>query len=186
MIRVRRWRVLIVTVLLIATSIVYLDNPSLFRREDVPLGVIAAGSIRIGETAPDFALKTLDGQVVKLSDFQGQKVLVNFWATWCAPCRAEIPDLEKVHRQGDVVVLGLDLQERIGDIEQFLENDLDENVRVTYTILLDSTGDVANAYNLFAQPSSYLVDTDGTIWARKFGAFTPEELEQRIAEFTRS
>src|SRR5690625_4297652 len=58
-----------------------------------------------GSTAPDFSLTTLDGESVRLSDFRGQKIMLNFWATWCAPCRAEMPDMQKFYDDKDVVVL---------------------------------------------------------------------------------
>src|SRR5690625_3213867 len=68
--------------------------------------------IEVGDTAPNFTLETLDGEEVKLSDYRGQKVLLNFWATWCPPCRAEMPDMQKYHEEDDdAVILAVNLTE---------------------------------------------------------------------------
>ncbi|MFQ5796161.1 MAG: TlpA family protein disulfide reductase [Candidatus Bipolaricaulia bacterium] len=181
MLRIWRWRILTVIAILIAIAIVYLNNPSRFQGE-AALGIIAVGSTRVGESAPDFALKDPDGKVVKLSDYRGQKVLVNFWAAWCSTCKVEMPYFEQVHQQGEVVVLGINVQESASDVQRFLE----EELRVTYPLLLDPTGEVSLGYNLFAMPTSFFIDESGRIWGRKFGLFVKEEFEQRITEFTRS
>src|SRR5690625_3163943 len=74
-----------------------------------------------GDLAPDFELNTLDGDTVKLSDFRGEKVMVNFWATWCPPCRAEMPDMQKFHEDKDVVILAVDLTETEDDFDDIPE-----------------------------------------------------------------
>ncbi|WP_175614633.1 peroxiredoxin family protein, partial [Piscibacillus halophilus] len=78
--------------------------------------------LNIGSMAPDFELKNLEGETVKLSDYRGQKVMLNFWATWCPPCRAEMPDMQKFYEEKDVVILGVDLfdtETSLNAIEEF-------------------------------------------------------------------
>lgn len=198
-----------VVLVLIVGAIVYLQNPDLFKQAspasdgnetvsnsnasssnnndpNVDLGVIDNPpgddvGLEVGKALPNFALRNLDGDVVKLSDFRGEKaVIVNLWASWCGPCKVEMPDLEEVYQThwDDLVVLGVDLQETVEDINTFLE----EEVSVTYPILLDDKGEVASAYNKFTQPTSFLVDENGIIQAKKFGAYVKSELEAAVEQ----
>ncbi len=187
---------LAVVIVLIVGAIVYLQNPDLLQSSptlpetsganavDVALGLVSNPSadevgLDVGQAAPDFALKNLDGGVMRLSDFRGEKsVLVNLWASWCGPCKVEMPDLEEVYQKhkDELVILGVDLQESVSDIKAFLENE----VSVSYPILLDDMGEVANGYNKFTQPTTFLVDKNGIIQARKFGAYVKEELESAV------
>src|SRR5699024_6456080 len=117
-----------------------------------------------GNLAPDFELETIDGEEVKLSDYSGQKVLLNFWATWCPPCRAEMPDMQKYHEEkaGDeVVILGVNLtsqENSMTGIEEFLDE-----YDISFTIVSDKTETTAHIYDAFSLPTSYLVNTDGSI-----------------------
>ncbi len=187
----KRRLTLLGVVALIALAILYLENPDLLGtwfggETDGALGRVPnpAGDevgLEVGKAAPDFALPTLEGEVARLSDYRGQKaVIVNFWASWCGPCKVEMPDLEAVYREHEdaLVVLGIDLQESPEAIRAFLEDE----VAVSYPILLDGEGKVKTAYNLFTQPTSYLVDPSGIIRSRKFGAYTEQELRDRVDE----
>ena len=116
-----------------------------------------------GFLAPDFELKTTDGETVKLSDLRGQAVLVNLWATWCPPCRAEMPAIEKVYNdykdQGFVVLaVNMTYQDTFADIAPFVDE-----YGLTFPILLDETSNVGSAYQLRSLPSSYFIDRDGII-----------------------
>lgn len=117
-----------------------------------------------GQRAPEFELLTLEGEAVKLSDFRGRAVLVNFWATWCPPCRAEMPHMQKfhdVHADQDAVVLAVNLaatERDEGEIIDFLEE-----YQVTLPVVLDKEGDVMRLYQVRAYPTSYLIDADGII-----------------------
>ncbi len=134
------------------------------------------------EPAPDFALETLDGTVLRLSDLRGRKVILNFWASWCAPCRIEMPDFERVHQEyGDrLTILGINIREDRQTIERFLSN-----VTVSYPLLLDPHGAVVRAYRVITQPATYWIDEQGRMVERKFGAYTRTELEERVREFVR-
>ncbi|MBI3461327.1 DUF3179 domain-containing protein, partial [Candidatus Acetothermia bacterium] len=123
----------------------------------------------------------LEGKIVKLTDLRGQKILLNFWATWCAPCKVEMPDLEAQYQKhhSKLIVLGIDLDESADVIQRFLK----EEVQVSYPIVIDTGAKVKKAYNVFAQPTSYFISEKGVIVDRKFGAFTTEELEERVNQF---
>jgi peroxiredoxin len=116
-----------------------------------------------GFLAPDFELKTPQAETVKLSDLRGQAVLVNLWATWCPPCRAEMQTIENVYNaykdQGfTVLAVNMTYQDNPLEIMPFVDGQ-----GLTYPILLDETGVMANAYQLKSLPSSYFIDRDGII-----------------------
>ncbi len=113
--------------------------------------------------APDFTLVALDGGAVRMVDLRGKVVLLNFWATWCPPCKAEMPDLDALHRtygesQG-LIVLGVNLQEDPGTVAPFVhEHDL------SFPILLDADGHVtSDLYHVRPLPTSFIIDRQGHI-----------------------
>jgi cytochrome c biogenesis protein CcmG, thiol:disulfide interchange protein DsbE len=116
-----------------------------------------------GFAAPDFTLKTTDGEEYTLSKFKGSAVLVNLWATWCPPCRAEMPVIEKMYREYNdqgLVVLAVDMtyQDNPADVAPFIQK-----YGLTFPILLDETSVVGEAYQLRSLPSSYFIDRFGVI-----------------------
>ena len=136
----------------------------------------------LNRPAPDFTLPGLDGQDVRLSDYRGKVVLVNFWGTWCEPCKEETPALqqsyEKLGEQG-LVIIGIDLQsqerngaEGIDDVRRFIEQ-----YGVTYPIALDVKGEAARAFQIYPIPTSYFIDPSGTIRYVRPSTVTAEEVE---------
>jgi peroxiredoxin len=129
-------------------------------------GISTAGQVpapQQGFLAPDFELQTTDGATVKLSDLRGQAVLVNLWATWCPPCRAEMPAMEKVYNeykdQGFVVLaVNMTYQDTFADIAPFIDE-----YGLTFPILLDENASVGPAYQLRSLPSSFFIDREGII-----------------------
>jgi peroxiredoxin len=116
-----------------------------------------------GFAAPDFTLKTPTGETYKLSELRGQALLVNLWATWCPPCRAEMPALEKMYEeykdQGFVVLaVNMTYQD-----DPFAVVPFTQEYGLTFPILLEETGDVAAAYQLRSLPSSFFIGRDGII-----------------------
>ena len=129
-------------------------------------GLSTAGEIpapREGFLAPDFSLNTLSGDTIMLSELRGQAVLVNLWATWCAPCRAEMPAIQKLYSeyrgQGfEVLAVNMTYQDDYLAVQPFSQ----EN-QLTFPILLDENGKVAQKYELRSLPSSFFIDRDGII-----------------------
>lgn len=116
-----------------------------------------------GFLAPDFTLHTAKGEVYTLSDLKGQAVLVNVWATWCPPCEAEMPAIEKMYNEykdQGFIVLGVNstFQDNPLDIAPFTESH-----NLTFPILLDETSDVSRAYQVRSLPSSYFINRQGII-----------------------
>lgn len=126
--------------------------------------------LELGNIAPDFELTTLDGDEVSLSDFRGQRVLLNFWATWCPPCRAEMPDIEEFYLNHDVVVLAVNLTDAEPNVQQV--QDFVDEYYLSFPILLDETVSVATMYEIQPIPTSYLIDSNGVIQNKAFGPLT--------------
>jgi peroxiredoxin len=131
-----------------------------------PSGTSTAGKIpapQQGFPAPNFELKTPQGETVRLSDLRGQAVLVNLWATWCPPCRAEMQTIETVYndyKDQDFTVLGVNMtyQDEPLEIIPFVSEQ-----KLTFPILLDERGEMASAYQLKSLPSSFFIDRAGMI-----------------------
>jgi peroxiredoxin len=118
---------------------------------------------QVGFLAPDIELKTPDGETYSLSELRGQAVLVNLWATWCPPCRAEMPAIERMYQEykdQGFIVLAVDMtaQDNPLDVVPFAKE-----YGLTFPILLDETGEVGEAYQLRSLPSSYFIDRQGVI-----------------------
>lgn len=111
-----------------------------------------------GNTAPDFDVKILGNEKVKLSDYRGKPVLLNFWATWCPPCKKEMPDLQKLHEEfgEELVILAVDIGEETTVVEEFIE----EN-GYTFNIGLDPMTEIK--YPIMSLPTTFLIDREGKI-----------------------
>jgi len=117
--------------------------------------------------ALDFSATTLAGAAVRLSELRGQVVFLNFWATWCVPCKAEMPAMERVHRalRGQPFrMLAVNLQEDPAAIRKFVAE-----LKLTFDIVLDATGEITRAYGVNNLPLTYLIDKRGRIVARALG-----------------
>jgi len=121
---------------------------------------------QVGQPAPDFQYTMPDGSTHTLGQLRGKKVLVNFWATWCGPCRSEMPDLQKALGEvGDsVVVLGVNKAQDLKEIAPFADE-----LRISFPLIANQAGDIAGRYGAQNLPTSYFINSDGTIGLRKTG-----------------
>jgi peroxiredoxin len=131
-------------------------------------GLAFWGRSRTAALAPDFAVPDLAGQAVRLSAYRGQVVLVNLWATWCPPCREEMPSMEKLHeklKDRGFVLLAVSQDEGgIDGVRQFVEQ-----MKLTFRVLVDPDGEVGRKFGVWGYPESFLVDRDGRIVERVIG-----------------
>jgi peroxiredoxin len=156
----------------------YLDR----RRTHGPIKMV--GNVK-GVQAPDFNLATLDGQRVKLSDFRGKAVVLNFWATWCPPCKVEMPwfvDLQKQYGKDGLVVLGVALDDT--DPPKIAE--FAHEMGVNYQVLL-GTDQVSDDYgDVQYLPTTFYVDRNGIIMDKAAGLFSREEIESDVKKILAS
>ena len=135
---------------------------------------------RTGFRAPDFTLTTLAGETVTLSDLRGRPVLINFWATWCPPCRAEMPAIQAAYEryapQG-LVVLGVDMAESPNVVAAFVER-----FGIRFPIPLDRDGRVATQYRVRAIPTSFFVDREGVVRSVFTGPMNTPLIEDRLSQ----
>lgn len=135
-----------------------------------------------GETAPDFELTTLDGETVQLSDYRGKKVILNLWATWCPPCRAEMPDMQKYYdeqaQDENVEILAVNLTTEDRGMDKI--NAFVEEFALTFPIPMDVDGDVGDVYQAATIPTSYIIDTEGRVQNKIVGPMNEEMMEDFI------
>jgi peroxiredoxin len=134
----------------------------------------------VGAIAPDFTLMNLEGDEVQLSSLGGQPVLINFWATWCAPCRVEMPAIqsryEKFKDQG-LEVLAVDFDEPADIVADFRDE-----FGLTFQILLDPGAAVQKLYRNRTYPTTYFIDPDGIIQVQHFGPMTGGQIDENLAK----
>lgn len=122
---------------------------------------LATAGTTVGASAPDFTLRTLNGPNMRLQEQRGKVVLVNFWATWCGPCRQEMPHLNRIsdkYKSAGLVMLGVNIDE---DVRKAAETAT--KLQVSFPVLLDTDKKVSTLYNLNAMPSTMVIDRSGRV-----------------------
>lgn len=145
-----------------------------------PTTSAAVTGVEIGQIAPDFALQSLEARPVRLSDFRGHPVWINFWASWCPPCRDEMPRLEGVyvsHAKDGLVILGAAVRDSPADAAAFVKE-----VGVTYPIVVDVPGKVGNEYHAVALPVQYWLDRDGIVRDWSSGELPLDQYDPALAK----
>ncbi|RBW69002.1 peroxiredoxin family protein [Bacillus taeanensis] len=149
--------------------------------ESVPAAA-SSGEIGLekGDKAPNFTLENLKGEQVSLSDFRGKKVLLNFWATWCPPCKEEMPEMEEFYEKNgakmEIIAVNLTMFEHDqANVAPFIKE-----YGLTFPVLLDKEGEQAKVYQAITIPTSYIVDEKGIIQQKIVGPMTYEMMEKII------
>ena len=138
-----------------------------------------AAPTAIGNVAPDFSLTDLNGNPIRLADLRGQPVIVNFWASWCAPCVEEFPLLREAaerHSDDGLVVIGIVWADRSAAARDFMARN-----GGTWATAMDPGEQVARDYGILGPPETYFIGRDGTITGRHIGQITAASLDAKIA-----
>ena len=180
-----RWKKWVSYVVLIAMALAIgvIVAPRVFPLEESQQETVMPSSPLLGKRAPDFTLPTLDGTEVSLSQFLGQPVLINFWASWCLPCREEMPELVRVyesHKVEGFMILGVNLtySDSLPDVQAFASE-----FKITFPVLLDKDGTVTQKlYPVLGLPTSVFINRDGIIAQVQIGKMTGQQIDQYVAE----
>jgi peroxiredoxin len=168
-----RWSILIIVVFLVGVTWIFVNR--------LPSDAVAAGALppapTVGHPAPDFTLTSLDGSVFTLSELRGKPVVLNFWATWCPPCRAEMPELQAASERlaGEVAIIGVNQGENPQQVRGFIEP-----LGFTFPMPLDERIDVSRQYLVRNLPTTFFIDRDGVIRYAQIGPLTEATLAQRL------
>lgn len=155
-------------------------GPAIIAVDSRLIGEPDGKQLDVGALAPDFAYTLADGSVHTLSELRGKKVMINFWATWCPPCRAEMPDIQDaLNRYGNegFTVLAVNRNEALNQIQAFADE-----MGLTLPLITNVAGDISDAYGARGLPISYFINTDGSISFRQIGIMNANFIAQRIEE----
>jgi peroxiredoxin len=135
----------------------------------------------VGQPAPDFILENLEGQSITLSEFRGTPVLLNFWASWCGPCRSEMSFLQEIYTERSelqVTLLLVNIGESQAKVKDFMTA-----LNLTMPVLLDSETTISTMYGISAIPTTYFIDEAGILQSRVIGAFANKaQIENEISK----
>jgi peroxiredoxin len=150
-----KWRtwVAAAAIVMVAIALVY----TLFQPQPKPN---QAGKLKVGGTAPDFTATTMEGTSIKLSDFKGKGVLLNFWASWCTPCVEEMPRMNKAYQSKapSVEIIAVNVGESRGTARDFIAK-----AGIGFPAWLDPSGEAAQSYRVTGLPATFLIDKNGTL-----------------------
>ncbi|MGG3452107.1 redoxin domain-containing protein [Domibacillus aminovorans] len=132
-----------------------------------------------GGGTPDFKVQTMDGKEVKLSDYKGKKVFLNFWTTWCPPCKEEMPNMQTFYRKkpANVEILAVNIEESNERVNEFAKE-----YQLTFPILLDKDGDVSKTYDVYTIPTTFVLNEEGIIHQKIIGPMDENMMNGLIKE----
>lgn len=135
--------------------------------------------LAVGTPAPEFELESLAGGKARLADYRGKAVLLNFWATWCAPCKKEMPlfEVRSQRYKDQLVVIGVNLGEGREEVQAFAKE-----MEINFPVLLEPSGKASAAYNVSGYPSTFFIDQEGILQSIYIGEISETRLDQALAE----
>ena len=155
-----------------------LSNDDASQFDELP-GVSLPESTAIGAPAPDFELNNLANETIRLSELRGKIVVINFWATWCEPCKVEMPFFEELYSssQKQLEILAVNFDEPSQQVQEFAEE-----YKLSFPILLDPGGNVQNLYRVRGYPTTFILDEEGIVRYHHIGLITEGQLDQYLSE----
>jgi peroxiredoxin len=140
--------------------------------------VFPADELKAGSIAPDFTFTAPDGKTMKLSDYRGKPVALHFWATWCGPCKAELPLISEltVSKSRELTVLAVDCGETDQDVSRFLSKR-----KYNLNVVMDKDDRISRLYNITAIPQTYMIDAEGRIRSIQIGSYNQARLNRDVS-----
>ena len=182
--RLRTLLVLAVTAALVVTAVYLIDRPKAQAAiSTVHLTGQGGNAPVIGRPAQDFTATTVTGQKISLSQYRGHPVWLTFGATWCAACRAEIPDIEATYERakaGGVVVIGVFISEDVPAVRDYAQR-----AGLTFPMVADPNTAIASAYRVLGIPVHFFIDRDGVLRSSNTGSLTPARMDAALREISR-
>ncbi len=168
-----RWNLLIALLLLVGLAWIWVNRQG----DDSPAVASLPPAPLVGHPAPDFSLDTLTGEELILSKLRGTPVVLNFWATWCPPCRAELPELAAASTRlaGELMIVGVNQAEARADVQAFAAG-----LSLPFPVPLDERADVSQTYRVRSLPTTFFIDRQGVIRQVQVGPVTEATLEQLL------
>ncbi len=162
-------------------TVYFVDRGANQNSDITPVNVPGATGkvLRAGEPAPDFTITSPDGQPISLAQFKGRPVWINFWASWCAPCRAEFPEMDALYRQQSdtgLVLLAISFNERPEEVVGYVER-----ARPAFTIAVDPKGAVAGQYRMLGLPTHVFIDAEGIVRDVRVGPMNQDLMREKLA-----
>ena len=149
----------------------------------VRLALLRAGPrerLALDQPAPDFALAYANGQTLRLSELRGSPVVLNFWATWCTPCKAEMPELEALYREtgggSSFEILAINMREAPEPVASY-----GEELRLTFPLVVDPDGLLSTSYRVTVLPTTVVIDAQGIVREQHLGPLTQTQLRELLA-----
>ncbi|MCS6802076.1 MAG: TlpA disulfide reductase family protein [Chloroflexota bacterium] len=146
---------------------------------DAPVTALdTSATARVNDPAPLFTARTLQGEAVNLANYRGKLVILNFWASWCGPCRSEMPAIEAAsirYRDAGVVFLGVNVQEASATVTAFVDE-----FKLTFPILLDPNGAISAVYRVRSLPTTFFIDRDGILREQFTGEMNASVIDRRV------
>jgi peroxiredoxin len=180
--RFASWAILLGTGAAFVLALIFLPPDVLLPKPSPVTPTAEEAGIEPGRIAPDFSLPSLNLEAITLSDYRGYNVLLNFFTSWCEPCRAEMPGVQRQfekHEQHGWVVIGVSIQEPTSDVVAFRDE-----FGLTFPIALDLTGRIAHDYRIQGTPTNITLDVTGRIVDRRMGYMSELEMEGMIDAVT--
>lgn len=173
-----RWNLLIASLLLVGLAWIWVNRvPGKQAAATMPAAAALPPAPIVGHPAPDFSLETLLGEDLTLSGLRGTPVVLNFWATWCPPCRAELPELAAASARlaGQVAIIGVNQAEARADVQAFAAG-----LSLPFPVPLDESADVSRTYRVRSLPTTFFIDRQGIVRQVQIGPITEATLAQLL------